>query len=92
MNLGAMLPWNLVFLVGSPMVNRSEGRFQTKHGPTKHTGVGGYKTRALPHGPIPVCSSYGGFATILAFPSAREVVQSILQLSAGPGSHTAPNT
>ncbi len=33
--------------------------------------------------PIPVCSSYGGFASILAFPSAREVVQSILQLSAG---------
>ncbi len=33
--------------------------------------------------PIPVCSSCGGFATILAFPSAREVVQSILQLSAG---------
>ncbi len=32
------------------MVNRSEGRFQTKHGPTKHTGVGGYKTRALPDG------------------------------------------
>ncbi len=21
------------------MVNRSEGRFQTKHGPTQHTGV-----------------------------------------------------